>query len=153
MPRRPEDLPRLHVDADLRFEVDGGAVAGTVTGSGDRLVIETSDAEKTWDAALGSPATGSSLLDPFARLLHDSGLTLEVTGPDGTVATVGAGVDSRLGRLTTGSRHVRLGEARAVAPLARSRVRDAGRDNAPALGVVGAGAVLVGLLLWLRRRR
>jgi hypothetical protein len=74
---------------------------------------------------------------------------VEVTGPHGLVATVGAGVDSPLGRVLAGSRRVRLGRPAAVRPLAVAQARrTSGRLARPALIVLGAAG-----LLWALGRR
>ena len=143
----------LGFEGDLTFSVDGpgGASAGTVRGDGRTLRVHTSDPVATWEAALGATTTGPAVLAQVARLLHDEGAVLEVTGPAGRVARVGAGVDSPVGRLLAGSRHVRLGRPSAVRPLAVAQARRG-------LGTARTRAALalaVGLLVaaGARRRR
>jgi hypothetical protein len=143
----------LGFEGDLTFSVDGpgGSSAGTVRGAGRTLHVHASDPVAAWDAALGSSTTGPALLADVARLLHDEGAVLEVTGPGGRVARVGAGIDSPLGRVLAGSRHVRLGRPAAVRPLAVAQVRRTLRRRRTALGL----AALAGLLAatGARRRR
>ena len=70
-------------------------------------------------AGLDAPP-GRPLLAEVARLLHDEGAVLR--GDRARTAwspRVGAGIDSPVGRLLAGSRHVRLGRPAAVRPLAR----------------------------------
>ena len=143
----------LGFEGDLTFSVDGpgGASAGTVRGQGRTLHVSASDPVAAWDAALGASTTGPAALARVARLLHDEGAVLEVTGPSGRVASVGAGIDSPLGRLLAGSRHVRLGRPAAVRPLAVAQAR---RTLATPRARAGL-ALAVGLLLaaGARRRR
>ena len=150
MPDDPSTAGRLSVTGDLVFTVDGpgGATAGTVRGDGSTVRVHAEDPVAAWDGALGSVSTGPAVLDEVARQLHDAGLVLEVTGPGGLVATVGADVSSPVGRLLSGSRHVRLGRPAAVRPLAVAELR---RRRVPiALAAVGA-AVLAVLLRRARR--
>lgn len=154
----PLDI-RLAVKGDLQFRVDGpaGSTAGTVTGRGDTVAVHADDPVAAWDAALGSPAVGPAVLQAVAGLLHDQGVLVAVRGPAGLVAEVGAGVDSRVGRLLTGSRRVRLGAPAAVRPLAVAQARRTLRRSAravrrPAAVLVLAGTLLVGARLRTLRR-
>lgn len=143
------------VGGRLAFSVTGpgGATSGTVTGDGAVVRVHAEDPVAAWDAALGSVSTGPAVLSFVAQLLHDEGLALEITGPAGRVATVGAGVQSPLGRVLAGSRHVRLGTPAAVRPLAvaeaRRRLR-AAPVPAAALLLVGALAVRAGVRVAVR---
>lgn len=140
----------LQIEGTLEFSVDGpgGATAGTVRGDGGTVHVHAGDPVAAWDAALGPVSTGPQLLRSVAGFLHAQGVVLQVSGPAGRVATVGAGVDSLTGRLLTGSRRVRPGRPAAVRPLAlaEARRRVAGRGRPAA---VAAGLVLV----WVVRRR
>lgn len=144
----------LEFEGDLTFSVDGpgGASAGTVRGDGRTLHVHADDPVAAWDGALGSTTTGPALLADVARRLHDEGAVLEVSGPDGRVARVGAGIDSPVGRVLAGSRHVRLGRPAAVRPLAVAQLRRGlARRRTGALAL----ALLAGLLAaaGARRRR
>lgn len=141
----------LAFDGDLAFEVQGpaGATAGRVSGHGSTLRVAADDPVVAWDAALGSVSTGPALLRAVAGHLYDEGVVVQVTGPGGLVATVGAGVDSPLGRVATGSRHVRLGRAAAVRPLAVAQARRTARGLARPAAVLAA----VAAALWAVRRR
>ena len=150
---------RLVVESDLTFSISGAQdVEGRVEASGSEIRVTTSDAAATWEAALGSQSTGGAALSFAADRLAESGLVLVVDGPDGEVARVGAGIDSRLGRLASGSARVRLGSPRAVAPLARSQGRARATESVAALGLppavlaVGAAALLVVLVRRALRR-
>ena len=147
----------LEFTSDLVFTVDGAdgsRATGRVEGDGRVLRVVTTDAAVVWGAALGSSTTGPRVLDAVARRLADEGAVLEVTGPDGVVATVGAGVDSPVGRLLAGSRHVRLGRPRAVAPLARARAAQlAGQPRGRAALAAAALAALLAVRRLLRPTR
>jgi hypothetical protein len=133
----------LAVEGDLAFTVQGpaGATAGTVTGAGGVVRVHADDPVAAWDAALGSVSTGTAALRAVADRLHDQGVVLEVSGPAGLVATVGAGVRSPLGRLVTGSRRVRPGRPAAVRPLALAQARRATRGAVRPAALVAAVAV------------
>ena len=138
-------------DGNLTFSVEGpgGSTAGTVRGDGPVLRVRADDPVAAWDGVLGSVSTGPAVLSSVADLLHDEGAVLEVSGPGGVVATVGAGIESPLGRLLAGSRHVRLGRPAAVRPLAVAQARRT------AEGAVRSPLVLVAavaLVAWVVRR-
>ncbi|MEP6852559.1 MAG: hypothetical protein ABJA87_07890 [bacterium] len=124
----PGGAGRLRVDADLHLEIDGRPVA--VTGSGRRIVVSTDSPAAVFDqiASAALPVgvgrmSGARALGRLADGLAGSDLELVVTGPSGAVATFGAGSRSRLAQLVTGSRHVRFGSARTLAPVVAGRLR------------------------------
>ncbi|KQX75768.1 hypothetical protein ASD10_11635 [Aeromicrobium sp. Root472D3] len=101
----------LHLEADLTFDIEvpgeggrpGGSLHGTVTASGNHVVITSDDimsvaGQPSRDAVRGVAAE-------LARL----GLAVEVVGPDGSIVTLGAVSAPALQRLVTRSRHMRLG--------------------------------------------
>ncbi len=141
------------VQGSLTFSVagPGGQTAGTVEGRGPRVVVHAEDPVAAWDAALGSVSTGPAVLDTVGRLLSEEGVTVEVTGPRGTVATLGAGIDTRLGKVLAGSRYVRLGSPSAVRPLAVAEARRRAGEARTAL--VGGIVLLVLAAVVARRRR
>lgn len=147
----------MDISSDLTFEVTTpkrGTSTGRVTAQGSRVTVDADDPVAVWDAAVGASTTGSAALRQVAGLLHDQGVTVEVTGPSGTVATVGAGVRSGVGRATTGSPHVRLGRLGAVAPLARAQVSASASTAVAAHRVealVAAGLGVLALLAAARR--
>ncbi len=149
----PDRSPRLAVDGELTFSVDGpgGATSGTVSGEGSTVRVHAEHPARAWDAALGSVSTGSAVLSFVAEQLHAEGVVLEVTGPAGRVATVGAGVDSPVGRLLAGSRRVQLGRPAAVRPLAVARVRAGLPAPARLLALAAVAGVLISLLRHRRR--
>jgi len=57
-----------------------------------------------------------------AHAARQYGLTLTISGPGGTIASIGAVSTSPLQRVITGSDHVRLGSPMALAPLLRQKV-------------------------------
>lgn len=142
----------LSFDGDLTFSVEGpgGATAGTVRGDGSVLRVRADDPVAAWDGVLGSVSTGPAALSQVADLLHDEGAVVEVSGPDGVVATIGAGIESPLGRVLAGSRHVRLGRPAAVRPLALAQAR---RTVAGVVTPAGLAVAVLALLLLLGRRR
>lgn len=141
----------LQVEGTVSFTVDGpgGQSTGTVVGSGGLVRIDAQDPVAVWDAALGSVSTGPEVLSTVADLISSEGLLVEVHGPDGLLASVGAGVDSVLGRVLTGSRRVRLGRPAAVRPLAVAELR---RRPALLAAPLGALVLIVGAVVALRRR-
>ncbi len=142
------------VRADLTLQADG--VTARLTGDGDRLTLDASDPWALWRAAAALPwpvgttvSRGPSVLGDLGTALAAHGLHVDVTGPGGRVAELGAGVTSPLGRLLTGSTAVRPGSARTVAATVSAGVT-ASTGGRRALGV-GLVAVLVAVVL--RRRR
>ena len=139
----------VSVRADLRMDLDGASV--TLTGDGDRLVLATNRPGALWDALASAPvpirvgsASGPTGVGRVAEALREAGLNLDVRGPRGTVASLGAGVDSALGRVLAGSSALRPGAPAAVAPLLWHAVsqRPAARTAAIALAIA-AGLVAV----------
>ena len=145
----PPALGRLRLEGAVDFTVDGprGRASGTARGDGPVLRIVTDDAVVAWDAAAEAVGGGASALGPLADALHGAGLAVEVRGPQGVLATVGAGAESALGRALTGSRHVRPGRPAALRPLVVAQLRSGARRRGPLL------AALVAVVLLAARRR
>jgi hypothetical protein len=80
--------------------------------------------------------------------LAEAGLLLEVAGPHGVVVSLGRGVHSRLGRLTTGSASVRPGRTAAVAATTRDLI-----GRRAAVAALGLGALALAVAIAARRRR
>ncbi|MET0820612.1 MAG: FHA domain-containing protein [Aeromicrobium sp.] len=101
----------LHLDADLTFDIEtpaksggtGRHVSGTIRAAGNHVTIHSDDLL----AVVGQPSRAAvrGLADELARL----GLVVEVSGPDGTVVTMGAVRAPLVQRMVTRSRHLRLG--------------------------------------------
>lgn len=126
--------------SDLTFSVDlgRGPIEGHVEAAGSLIRVHTDDADTVWEAATSVPEVGTAGLPWLADRLVESGLSLEVVGPQGRVATVGAGTSSRIGRLVTGSSAIAPGDRAAVVGLLRARAR---RHRRPI--VLGAVALAV----------
>ncbi len=145
--QRP-DRPALHIDADVEFSVDvgSGPVRGRIEAAGSTVRVVTDDAVTVWDAATGVPELGAELVPALAGLLAESGLAMEVTGPQGRIASLGDVPPSLVGRLATGSARVNLGRVRAVRPVALARLRGSRQRvliGLAAAVVLGAVAALV----------
>jgi hypothetical protein len=135
-------LPPLDVVADLTLHVTaptGESTGVHVTGAGAEVHVE---AERP--AVLFS-AVAPDDVGRVAELLAASGLVVRVTGPDGPVATVGAGVSNRLGRAVTGSGR--------VAPAPRAAARIAAGTRAFRTAAAGLVAVLLAVAGWAVTRR
>jgi hypothetical protein len=139
----------MQVAADLTFTVDlgRGPISGRVEGDGTVLRVTTDDADTVWEAASSVPEIGTAALPFLADQLREAGLRVEVVGPSGTVATLGTGASSTIGRLVTGSRAVQPGDTRAVAALVLGRVKRSRR------GLVVAAVVTAVVAAALLRRR
>jgi hypothetical protein len=97
------DAAGIAVDADLRVELTTAAGTSTtarVTGHGQRLRVET----RRPDLLITSVDRVD--VGRAAELLATAGITVDVRGPGGPVATLGAGTSNRVGRAITGSRRV-----------------------------------------------
>ena len=148
----PPAGPALDVQAALSLEIDGQAAS--ITGSGGRLVLHLDSPGHTLHAARGF--TSSSAVGAVASGLRAAGLRLDVEGAHGRLLSLGAGVDSVLGRLGTGSRAVSTGSPRAVTYLAAQVLRRAaGRRSAAVAGLMGGllVAAAVGSAIGRRRSR
>ncbi|MFC5678712.1 FHA domain-containing protein [Aeromicrobium endophyticum] len=101
----------LHLHADLTFDIETGGrrgesdrhVHGTIRAAGNQVTVQTDDLL----AVAGQPSRAAvrGMADALARL----GLVVEISGPSGTVVTMGAVQAPLLQRLVTRSRHLRLG--------------------------------------------
>ena len=142
MPRSADAVPALEVDGEVAFvlEAPDGTTSGTVFGQGRRVVVTTEDPVMAFRSAV-SPSIGGTSIGALADLLAASGLLVEVSGPQGTIATLGDGVNSQLGRVVAGSRRVRPGAARAVRPLAVAQVRS--RSGSSRRGAAAAVVLLL----------
>lgn len=111
----------LRIDSNLTFSVDGpsGSSTGRVDACGTKVTISVTDPVILLRSALGNKSHFPAVV---GDLLAEAGVTVEVVHPQGPVVTVGAGVDSAVGALLSGTRHLRLGSLRAAAPLARARL-------------------------------
>jgi hypothetical protein len=124
---------RLTVDANVRIVADGHEA--TLTGSGHELRLESRSPAALW-AGLNQAAlptgfaglNGPRAVGRLAEQLAAVGLALTVSGPAGDLVRIGAGTASSLGRLTVGSRAVRFGSARSIAPVVGSLVRQFGAN-------------------------
>ena len=142
----------LDLQGDLSFTVEGpgGSTSGTVVGDGTVLRVRAEDPVAAWDGIFGSVSTGPAALRKVADGLADEGLSVEVTGPHGLLALVGADADSAVGRLLTGSRRVRLGSPGALRPLVVAQVR---RSLTRARVLTVVAGVVVTVVLRRRTRR
>lgn len=142
----------LDLQGDLSFTVEGpgGSTSGTVVGDGTVLRVRAEDPVAAWDGIFGSVSTGPAALRKVADGLADEGLSVEVTGPHGLLALVGADADSGVGRLLTGSRRVRLGSPGALRPLVVAQVR---RSLTRARVLTVVAGVVVTVVLRRRTRR
>ena len=141
----------LSLQGGLTFTVDGpaGSTCGEIVGDGPVLRVRADDPVVAWEASVGSVSTGPSALRGVADALAGEGLSIEVTGPRGRLALVGAGADSPVGRRLLGSRRVQLGSPAALRPLALAAVR---RAMTPAR-TAGLAALIVVLAVLRRRAR
>ena len=133
----------LAVRADLTLE--SGGLTARLTGDGTHLVLDASDPVALWRAAAGIPwpagvtvRRGPGALGELAGVLAAQGLHLDVTGPRGRIAELGAGVSSPTGRVLTGSPAVRPGSVRTVAATVSTGLR-----LRPGLLLCAAAAVLL----------
>lgn len=132
-PRPAWGAAGLAVDADLRLELTVAAGVSTtarITGHGRQVRVQA-DRPDVLLAAVDRTDVGRA-----AELLAATGITVDVHGPHGPVATLGAGTANRFGRVLTGSRRV------AIAPRGAARLVGASRSVRTVAAVV-VSAVLV----------
>jgi hypothetical protein len=142
----------LRVDSDLSFSVDGpsGKSSGRLSAAGSTVTISLTNPAAAIGSAMNS---GSPQAAAVGHFLASAGVTVDVVGPRGPVMTVGAGVDSAFGALLSGTRHLRLGSPRAIAPLVRARLTPPARVRR-LLAVAAAALLILGISeQWLRSRR
>ncbi|WP_066041419.1 FHA domain-containing protein [Herbiconiux solani] len=113
-------MVRFDIDLSFSAEVEGSPdFTGTMTAAGPEIHIEVSDPSRL-------PGGRRSLADlrVFAAALARRGVIVSLDGPAGCVVRFGAVKATGLGRLLTGSPHIRLGSPSAVWPMIRrSRAR------------------------------
>lgn len=146
----PAGGPALEVQAELALDIDGRAAS--IIGSGDRLVMHLDSPGHALYAMRG--LTSSATVGALATALRATGLRLDVEGAHGRLLSLGAGVDSVLGRWGTGSRAVSTGSPRALAYLSAQVLRRAvgRRYIASAAGVALAVLVATTLRSVVRRQ-
>lgn len=151
-------MTRLEVVADLTLDVDG--VPAVLIGSGDHLVLDAADPGALWSAVTRAalPAgvgrvDAARALGRLADGLREAGVRLDVRGPRGALVTLGAGVESATGRLSTGSSALRPGGVRTLGPLVLADLRD--RRTVRIAALAAAGLTVAGLTISavLRRSR
>ncbi len=117
-------VPRLDIDLAYSLEESGGAATGqtpspvlegTITASGTEVEIFASHPEML----VYGRSVKLADIRPLARDIAALGLSVTLSGPDGIIARIGD-VDAPLvQRMVTGSPHIRLGGAKALAALRR----------------------------------
>lgn len=138
-----QPLPKLDVEVALRIDLDGQSA--TISGADNHLVVHAESPADLVAAVLAGELPGKyrnlrgpRALGVFADSLDTAGVELEVTGPSGTLLTLGSGQHWRWGRLATGSAHVRPGGMARLRPLLVK----------PSAGGCGAAGRVPGLWQW-----
>ncbi len=140
---RDSSDPTTTVTADLRIDVDPGGGVGRVTahlgGSGERLTLRTADAAAWWPLlsvpGVMTDASASGRRRPrrsprltaagqAADVLRARGLRVDIVDDHGPVASLGADVRSRPGRLLVGSDAFAIASPRVAARWARPLLAD-----------------------------
>lgn len=120
--------PRLDIDltfslepARHRGETDVGEsdhlLTGTITAHGSEVQIYASDPE----LLISGKAPNLVAIRELAAQMAQVGVSVTLSGPAGLIAGMGDVKSSLVQRAMTGSPHIRLGGATAIAPLLRSR--------------------------------
>lgn len=125
--------PGLGISGELSFGVQDGdrTASGTVRADGRTITVEV---DRPW--VVLRLVRGVGFPGGAGDLLETSGLTVDVRGPNGRLAVAGPDVHSRLGRVLTGSNHLRPYPAGLLASRTVTRV-----------GVAAATAAVVALLV------
>lgn len=149
-----QPLPKLDVEVDLRIDLDGQSA--TVSGTDSHLVVHAENPADLVAAVLAGERPekhrGRRALGAFADSLDTAGVELTVTGPSGTLLTLGSGQRWRWARLATGSVHVRPGGMAGLRPLLVEGVRDRVRHSRLRTWFLAVG-VVAGAILAARLRR
>ncbi|MCZ2814372.1 hypothetical protein O2W15_23320 [Modestobacter sp. VKM Ac-2979] len=142
------EVARLDVTGDLSIGVDGAPVRVTAAG-GDVHVV--ADDVRGFVLGLRSAAAtartgtrpGRADLAELAGALADAGLTARLDSPSQRIVTVGAGVDSSLGRALLGTRQARPDAVGIVRASVRARAVET---------ALGATLLALGYAVVRRRR-
>jgi hypothetical protein len=137
----------INIHSDL--DIQAGSRHARLLANGTHLRLITDDPAgflTESSHALRSATAGSSsvrlVIAQTAAALDQAGLSAEVASPRGTLIELGRGRGSSVGRLATGSPHVRLGNPVALVSLV-------GRSK----WIVGAAPVILIGVLRLKTRR
>ncbi len=141
---------RLEVTADLAIEVDGAPVRVTAEGGDLRVVA---DDVRGFVLGLRAAATARNGTRPgradvreLAAALADAGLTARLDAPSHSVVTLGAGVDSALGRVLLSTRQARPDPLGVLRASGRARLVEAALAGVVLVGgAVGVAAARGGL--------
>jgi len=115
----------VHLDIDVRFSVDSPAgtpgrrstIRGTVTADGTEVTVHVDDAAFFQPG----PGVGLAALREVARGLHDRGLSLTLSSPEGTLVSLGKVKANAAQRVLTRSSHIRPGNVGAFTAWVRGR--------------------------------
>lgn len=139
----------LKVEAALTLEIDGRAAS--ITGSGQRLVMHLDAPGHTVHTVQG--LASSWAVGQLATGLRAAGLRLDIEAAHGRLLSLGAGVDSALGRLGTGSRAVSAGSPRALVYLGAQLLRRTAAERRKAsVAGLGAGVLLAAAVSAVTRK-
>lgn len=120
-------VPRLEIDLTFSLEQaespvekserNDAMLTGTITAAGSEVEIFASNPELLMQGRSVKLADIRTLAQEIAGY----GLSITLTGPAGVIARIGDVDAPAMQRVVTGSPHIRLGSATAVAPLLRRR--------------------------------
>ena len=126
----------IRLEIDLEFSVTEPAtpdqtpstVNGTVKANGSTVDVYLD----TPEAFGGTTPPTLDAVRELAKALADKGVAVSVSGPKGSLVSLGAVKVSRAQRLLTRSPHIRLGSLSALTPMVKS-VRASGKSETPNL--------------------
>ncbi|MHC5796244.1 FHA domain-containing protein [Lacisediminihabitans sp. FW035] len=115
-------VPRLEIDLTFSLAEPTGSGAadlleGTITAAGSDVQVFASHPEMLVQGRSVKLADIRTL----AKEIAGFGLSITLSGPDGVIARIGDVDAPMMQRVVTGSPHIRLGSATALAPLLRNR--------------------------------
>jgi len=121
-------IPRFDIELEFSLEParpaggtdadeSGHLLTGTITAHGSEVQIYASDPE----LLISGKAPNLVAIRDLAAQMAKAGVSVTLSGPGGLVAGMGDVKASLVHRAMTGSPHIRLGSATAIAPLLRSR--------------------------------
>lgn len=112
------------LDIDLTFSLtepgQSDVLEGTITASGSEVQIFASRPE----LLVSGRSMKLQSIRGIAAEIAALGFSVAVTGPAGTIASIGDVNTPLVQRVVTGSPHIRLGSATAIAPLLRARSKE-----------------------------
>jgi hypothetical protein len=146
----------MRLSADLHLRLDG--VSARVVGNGAQLRLMTDDAGGLGAALLDAtyalgPARTRTSLATLAQAMNSAGVSVELVGERGPVASIGHDQQSGVAKVLTRAPYVRLGRVTVVAPTLLRVLNRSARVRRVAIRVAVGASVAVAVVSAANMRR